>query len=120
MESSDLGPHGEKLAEKFLRRAGFRILERNFRRKGGEIDLVCVKNGVIVFVEVKTRKSLASGHPLESLTPFKKERLLRTGYQYLAEKQIFEKAFRFDLVAILLDTGGRVREIQHIENFLED
>lgn len=119
MKNSKLGPQGERLAENFLKRSGFRILERNFRINGGEIDLICEKRGIIVFVEVKARKSLVSGHPLESITPFKRERLLRTGLFYLNEKKIPDKPFRFDLVAIVFDDGGEVKEIKHLENFLE-
>lgn len=119
MESFKLGFQGERFAENFLKRSGFRILERNFRKNGGEIDLICEKRGTIVFVEVKTRKSLVSGHPLESITPLKQEKLLRMGLLYLNEKKIPDRPFRFDLVAIIFDEGGRVKEIQHLENFLE-
>ncbi|MCR4433528.1 MAG: YraN family protein [Caldiserica bacterium] len=120
MESFKLGPQGEKSAEKYLFKKGFRILERNFRERGGEIDLVCERKGIIVFVEVKSRRSLVRGHPLESITPFKKERLLRAGYLYLAKKGILGKPFRFDLVTIVWDERGRVKEIEHLENFLEE
>jgi|YelNatPaOPRAMG01_1025707.scaffolds.fasta_scaffold00751_6 putative endonuclease len=120
MKGFELGRKGEKSAERYLSQKGFRILERNFREKWGEIDLVCQKGGLIVFVEVKTRHSLSRGHPLESITSFKKERLLRTGYLYLAQNGILGKPFRFDLVTIIWDEQGKIKEVDHLENFLEE
>ena len=120
MERFELGQKGEKSAERYLSQKGFRILERNFRKRWGEIDLVCQKGGLIVFVEVKSRKSLSQGHPLESITSFKKERLLHAGYLYLAENGFLGKPFRFDLITIVWDNREKIKEIQHLENFLEE
>ena len=71
------GGRGERAAERFLRRKGYRILGRNVRLAVGEIDLIAEENGVIVFVEVKTRRGEAAGHPVEAVDEEKQRRLTR-------------------------------------------
>jgi putative endonuclease len=114
------GPAGEAFAAQFLKRKGFRLLERNYRSRWGEIDLICQKGGILVFVEVKTRTSLASGHPLEAITPWKRDRLLRTGQCYLLAHRAQERPYRFDLVAIVWDSTGTPPQVSHLENVLEE
>jgi putative endonuclease len=119
MDNLKLGTDGERAALKFLKRKGFRVLERNFRAKGGEIDLICLNGECIVFVEVKSRSSFNFGHPVEAITEFKKEKLLKTAYLYLTQKNLIGKPFRFDLVSIVWGKEGKIREISHLKNFLE-
>lgn len=115
----DSGQRGEAVAASFLRRRGFRILVRNYRLRGGELDLICSKGTTLVFVEVRSRANLAYGHPLESITAAKRRHLLRAALVYLKMQHWEERPFRFDLVAILWDQRGRPKEIIHLENFLE-
>lgn len=115
----DSGQRGEAVAASFLRRRGFRILVRNYRLRGGELDLICSKGATLVFVEVRSRANLAYGHPVESITAAKRRHLLRAALVYLKLQQWEERPFRFDLVAILWDERGRPKEIIHLENFLE-
>lgn len=114
-----LGDRGERLAVRFLRRQGFRILHRQYAGKSGEIDLVARDGETIVFVEVKTRKSDAAGHPAEAVTPAKQKQLTKLALAYLKRYNLLEHPARFDVVAILWpDDGGRP-EITHYRNAFE-
>ena len=82
MKRRDTGILGEKLARDFLKRHGYHILETNYRRPEGEIDIVAKQRDYLVFIEVRTKKSLQFGSPEESITPAKKERLIATAHCY--------------------------------------
>jgi len=103
-----LGGKGEKQAEKYLVSQGYDIVERNFRCKYGEIDIIARKGGVLVFVEVKTRSGSGFGMGFESVTQKKQEKLLLTAQAYMAGRP--PTAARFDVVSI--DSG----KITHIQN----
>ncbi len=96
-----LGRRGEELAGKFLKKAGYKILESNYRGRLGEIDLVAEDGDCLVFVEVKTRGSLACGHPLESIDSRKQRQLIKAAREYLAEHGAEERVCRFDAVSVL-------------------
>ncbi|MEI6509586.1 MAG: YraN family protein [bacterium] len=113
------GAPGEEAALRFLLRKGYRLVERNVRSRWGEIDLVCRKGSTLVFVEVKSRRSLSAGHPLEMLTPAKQARLRRATFFYMMRSEHPKASYRIDLVAIILDREGRVQEITHLENAVE-
>lgn len=91
------------LAEQFLKKQGYRIVERNFRCKFGEIDLIGFKKGVLSFIEVKTRSSDAFGQPIESIDKAKQRRLVRLANYYLYKKKAGDALpCRFDVVSIML------------------
>jgi len=90
-----------------LRRRGYRILERNFRCRLGEIDLVAREKGELVFIEVKTRTSTHFGLPQEAVNWHKQRRLSRLAQFYLASRGLTEMNCRFDVVAVLLTDGGK-------------
>ena len=96
-----LGRRGEELAGKFLKKAGYKILESNYRGRLGEIDLVAEDGDCLVFVEVKSRGSLACGHPLESIDSRKQRQLIKAAREYLAEHGAEERVCRFDAVSVL-------------------
>ncbi len=96
-----VGTKGEQLAVKFLKKKGYKILQRNYRRRSGEIDIVCYDHGTIVFVEVKTRYSDKYGPPELSVTEAKKRQIVKIALQYIAEKKIEGIDLRFDVVSIL-------------------
>jgi putative endonuclease len=104
-----LGRHGEHLAARFLRRNGYKILYRNYRAPhGGEVDIVCRdrRAAMLVFVEVKTRRSLAYGTPA-SAVDLKKQRLIARGaLAWLRLLHFPEVAFRFDIVEVLHQESG--------------
>ncbi len=98
----ELGDRGEDLAAAALKKQGYRIVERNYVTPLGEIDLVAKHKGVLVFIEVKTRKSERFGAPSEAVHPAKQARLRRLADYYLKQQRLGEKAVRFDVVAITL------------------
>lgn len=95
-----LGNDGEELAARFLKNIGYKIIARQERTKFGEIDLVAKDGREIVFVEVKTRKTLEYGHPEEAVHPIKLAHMSAAGEAYLSEKRIEGVAHRYDVIAI--------------------
>lgn len=106
-----LGQRGEQLAVEYLQAQGYAILERNWRCPSGEIDIVASHNGVLVFVEVRTRRAVHFGTPEESITPRKRSRLVAAAYTYLQEADLTESNWRIDLVAIEVAPDGAVRRL---------
>jgi len=104
-----LGKTGEDLACAELRRRGYAILARRFRTRDGEIDIVARDDGVLVFVEVKTRRSLRFGLPRSSVTPRKQHRIARMAAAYLARHHPRARSCRFDVVEITLGDDGAPR-----------
>jgi putative endonuclease len=109
-----LGDAGERMAARHLRRRGYRIVARNFRDGGGEIDLVAMDGETLVFVEVKTRRDDAAGAPLEAVDARKQERLRRAAQAFAARHRAARRAMRFDVVAI--SGSGRSRRIELIQD----
>ena len=105
-ERLQFGREGESAALTFLKKKGYRILEKNFRSKVGEIDIIAEQVGVIVFIEVKARANHEFGHPLNALTPIKQKKIIQTANSFLARKRIFDKPMRFDVVALTSDAGS--------------
>lgn len=98
-----LGTSGERLAARFLRRNGYKILYRNFRgRSGGEIDIVCRDGDTLVFVEVKTRTGEDFGRPFDAVSREKQKRISRGGLAWLRLLDNPEILFRFDVVEVII------------------
>ncbi len=118
MSGRETGVFGEALALKYLVGKGYEVLERNYRTRHGEIDLILRDDGALVFVEVKARRGRGFGEPLEAVTPVKQARVRLMAEVYLAEKGIeFAEAFeemRFDAVGVLISVGEN--EIKHVED----
>ncbi|MCR4336690.1 MAG: YraN family protein [Candidatus Omnitrophica bacterium] len=98
--SKVMGADGEGLAVEFLKRRGYRILERNFRTRLGEIDIIGEDQGVLCFIEVKTRNGTAYGRPVEAVSFFKQQKLSRMALIYLSRTQRMNQMCRFDIVGI--------------------
>jgi putative endonuclease len=104
------GASGEKLAARFLRRNGFKILYRNFRgRSGGEIDLVCRDGETLVFVEVKTRSREDFGRPIDAVDRDKQKRISRGGLAWLRMLDDPDILFRFDVVEVIMTKEAEPR-----------
>jgi putative endonuclease len=101
-----LGAEGEAAACELLRKSGYRVLERNWRNRWGELDAVAWQDGQIVFVEVRARSSEDFGTPAESVTAGKRRRLVRMAQLYLQEKAAAEQSCRFDVVEMAPLAGG--------------
>lgn len=101
-----LGKKGEKIAGRYLKKMGYRILAQNYRTRLGEIDLVAEEAGTIVFIEVKTRSSTEYGQPLEAITGKKRQQVSKVALEYLNKNNQYNRAARFDVVSVLLTSGS--------------
>ncbi len=117
----ELGAAGERLAAAHLERAGYRVRERNVRvPPWGEIDIVAERDGVLVLVEVRTRRGDRFGDALSSVTLAKQQRMRRAAQAYLGALGDDAPPARIDVVGVTLDSAGRLVSIAHIENAVED
>ena len=114
-----LGRQGEKQAAAFLKQNGMRVLAKGVANQFGEIDLVGLDGETIVFVEVRTRRSLDAGHPAESVTAEKQGRLTRAALAFLKQNRLLDRRSRFDVVAILWPEGAKTPRIEHYKNAFE-
>lgn len=108
-DPKELGRYGEDVACGELERRGYVVLERRARSRVGEIDIVARDGAVLVFVEVKTRRTTQFGLPAEAVGWTKQRRLIRLAKLYAARKGWGERPVRFDVVGILVSPGGRPR-----------
>jgi putative endonuclease len=112
------GQAGESAAEEYLRRKGYRILARNVRSSLGELDLVAEDDRVLVFVEVKARRTDAFGGAIHAVHHRKQEKLIQLAAQYLARHHIKDRLCRFDVV-LLQGSNAVAPQIEHIQNAFE-
>jgi putative endonuclease len=108
------GAWGEDLALRYLIRHGYELVERNYRTRRGEIDLIVRQNDAIVFVEVKLRRGTGFGDPLEAVTPHKQNTLRSVAEHYLYTRKPTFDTLRFDVIGILADRP-EVR-VHHVED----
>ena len=111
MEKKELGKKGEELALRFLKKRGYRIVEKNYVCKMGEMDIIAKEKDTLVFVEVKTRTSTIFGPPQLAVNPTKQMQLSKVALSYLKAKQLEDVKARFDVVAILLGPKGEKIEL---------
>lgn len=110
-----LGRRGEEAAAAFLRKKGYKVLDRNWRARGGELDIVCQAKKTVVFAEVKTRTQGQMATPHDALTPAKRRNLVRAASEWLTRNEAWNRPCRFDLVAVVVDADGLVC-VEHVEN----
>ena len=106
-----LGAHGERIAARHLKRSGYRIVSRNFRAAGAEVDLVAMDGETLVFVEVKTRLGDGAGAPQEALDRRKQAHIRRAATIFAARNRAESRPIRFDVVAIAGAGSNRRIEI---------
>ena len=111
---NDTGHWGEAKAAAFLEENGFEIIEKNFRGRHAEIDLIVKKDKMLIFVEVKTRSGIAYGMPEEFVNVAKAKTIMRAAENYIFDNDWFFDV-RFDIISILVFTNGKI-EIRHIED----
>jgi len=97
----EFGKAAEEEAVKFLKAQSYKILERNYRNRFGEIDIIAQQQGVICFIEVKARHSCNLGSPQEAVTIGKQRQIGRVAVAYLKSKKLLERSARFDVLAFL-------------------
>ena len=108
------GKQGENIAEKYIKKLGYKIIERNWHySKNAEIDIIADDNGTLVFIEVKTRTTLNYGHPFEAIDKTKIQKIHKAIYAYLNEYETQYNNFRFDGIAII---GLKDPKIEHIKD----
>lgn len=111
-----LGRWGEDTAAAYLEERGYQVLEKNYRTSYGELDLVCLMDGALVFIEVKTRSSSWSGLPEDGLTPEKIDHLLSAADEYVFTHPEYSPIWRVDLVAIIGKPGQANIQIDLFED----
>ncbi|OPL15916.1 MAG: hypothetical protein AVO38_09515 [delta proteobacterium ML8_D] len=109
----ELGEKAEGFAEAFFKEKGYNVLERNYRLRWGEIDLILEDRSRIIFVEVKARLSSKYGQPQEAITYHKRRQIIRVAKWYLQKKGYLDREIRFDVLAIRF-YGTRKPTIEHI------
>lgn len=114
-----LGERGEAAAARFLRGQGYKIVARGDRAVLGELDLVAVLHGIVVFVEVKTRESHDAGHPADAVDRIKQQRLTRLALAYLRRHELLGYPCRFDVVAVTWPSAARRPTVEHFPNAFE-
>ena len=112
-----LGREGERIAERFLKKKGYKLVERNYRCAAGELDLIVLDQRVIVFVEVKTRTGLGYGTPLEAVEARKQQKMIYAAQFFLNAKKLSQREARFDVIGI--SWPGAEPQVEHIENAFE-
>ncbi len=119
-KTQSVGHEAETMAADFLQDQGYRIINRNWRCRWGELDLIAQEGETLVFIEVKARSSHDFGSPEESLTRTKQRKLLKAAWQYLQSANMLESEWRFDLIAIDLNSDREASGIHHYRHAIED
>lgn len=107
---------GENIAAKYLKDKGYKIIDRNFRKGYGEVDIIAVKDNVLVFIEVKTRKTMLYGGAIEAISYHKIKSLIRTAQYYKLTHSKLPEMIRIDAVLIDLNSSDKALKIEHVED----
>ncbi|ACK42804.1 MULTISPECIES: YraN family protein [Dictyoglomus] len=116
MNNKEIGKLGEDFTVEFLSSRGFIVLERNYKVSFGEIDIIARKGDILIFVEVKTRRNLDFGMPVESVSFEKQNRIKKIAEIYVKNKQLRFKEIRFDIMSIILSPKGEVLNWEYLPN----
>lgn len=123
--SQKIGQIGEDVACKFLMKQGFSVLDRNYTKKWGEIDIIAQKEDILYFIEVKSKSvsdlnfiSLETNRPEDNMHPWKLKRLSRVIETYLISKRLGNTRWQFDLLVIYLDIDKRMARVKRMENII--
>ena len=111
-----IGDFGQKIGREFLEQRSYRIIASNYFGPDGEIDIIAQQGLQLVFIEVKTRLSNNYGWPEESINQSKIDKLLKTAWQYLADREVIDDNFRLDCLAITIDQSNLKAQIRHYKN----
>jgi putative endonuclease len=101
-----LGQRGEALVAHWYEQAGYEILERNWRRREGELDLILGRGRAVIFCEVKTRTSNRFGAPVEAITRTKQQRIRTLAGLWLGESELRGRQLRFDVASVMIERGA--------------
>lgn len=122
LNNREIGKLGESLAEKYLISKQFKILEKNFRTRNGEIDIIATEGSFLVFIEVKTRRNITYGYPREAVNYNKQIKIKQIACAYLNSHKLSSnhncnlKHLRFDVIEVMLDEYFREKSINLLKN----
>lgn len=111
-----LGDLGEEIAVNYLKKKGYKILERQYKSRYGEIDIIAEHKKTLVLVEVKTRRSENFGLPEEAVTERKLEKIISTGNIYQEKQKRQFESIQVDVVSIILDKDNKHQDLKHLTN----
>lgn len=118
MDSKELGRRGEELAAQYLTAHGCSIVQKNYRCPMGEIDIIARRGELVIFVEVKTRRSGRFGRPGSAVDFFKQQKIIRSASWYIRQKGLEDSRFRFDVLEVMRIPGGQI-SVNHIKGAFE-
>lgn len=107
---------GEDIAVDYLKKKGYKIIERNFRKKYEEIDIIALFGSTLVFIEVKTRTSSSFGTPFESIAPWKLRHLIQLAEFYKMTHSNLPDNMRIDAIGVIVTRDNKLENIEHLEN----
>jgi len=110
-----LGAYGEEQAVDYLRKSGYRIIEQNFMCRTGEVDIIAQQMDMYVFVEVKTRRDIGYGRPIEAITPQKLRSFIKSVEVYRKMKHLYDVPIRIDAIEVVVAESGTC-SFNQIEN----
>ena len=116
MYTQKIGKFGEDEAEKYLRKKGYKILERNFNCRRGEIDIIALDKDEIVFIEIKARASLKYGYPSEAVTKYKLKHIYKTAEYYLYTRKLQNQNTRIDVIEVYIKNNNVI--INHLKQVI--
>lgn len=114
--NKEIGTFGEILARDYLISKCYKILNMNFRNKFGEIDIICKKNNLLIFCEIKSRYSNSFGSPIESVTCYKQKQIIKLSQLYLISKKYYNFNVRYDIIEVIFNTITSSYTINHIQD----
>ena len=114
--NKDIGSFGEALARDYLISKGYKILNMNFRNKFGEIDIICKKNNLLIFCEIKSRYTDTFGSPIESITYYKQRQIIKLSEIYLLYKKYQNYNVRYDVIEIIFNNKNASFKLNHLKD----
>jgi len=114
LNKKNLGKFGEKISVQYLKKKNYQVVEKNYRCRAGEIDIIAKKDNIFIFIEVKTRTSILYGEPIESINNIKADKIRKVAEYYLSTACVDEPRVRFDVISV--QKAYRKIIISHLKN----
>lgn len=111
-----IGDYGEVIAAEYLKNNGYNILDRNFRNRFGEIDIICSTNDILVFCEIKSRYTNSYGSPMESVTYLKQKQIIKLSSLYILSNKHFNCNIRYDVIEVILNNSNNSFKLNHLKD----
>ncbi|MCI9304493.1 YraN family protein [Clostridium sp.] len=111
-----IGKYGESIARDFLINNGYKILDMNYRNRYGEIDIISIKNDIIIFCEVKSRYTNSFGNPIEAVTYYKQKQIIKLSEMYLLYEKYNNYNVRYDVIEVNFNKLNNNFKVNHIKD----